>query len=179
MRIDISVERSKVLHEKLNRRELDVALHTNPVNRTHVQDEFLGKVQVAWIASSRSVLTGKALTPNDAASIPIVMPPQPSILNLVVRDWLGETHSGSNLINTCNSLGTIISLVEDGHAIAALPVPVVMQRIKLETLMLVDSTPLLPAISYYASYLGEKEAEEIKIIVDISRHALESLNFFG
>ncbi|ROZ78018.1 LysR family transcriptional regulator [Ramlibacter sp. WS9] len=178
LRVDLSIERSKVLHEKLNRRELDVALQTSPVARPHVSDELLGWVQVAWVAASGMELAHLPLSPSDAASVPVVTNPPPSVLHFVARDWLSKAGTDLHHLNTCNSLAMIMSLVQEGHAIAALPVPVVFEKLKLGTLKLVEAEPPLPPIAYYISYLVEKQDAGVATIVDVAKNVLSSAQFF-
>lgn len=178
LRVDLSIERSKVLHEKLNRRELDLALQTSPVARPHVADELLGWVQVGWVAGASVELMHLPFSPGDAASVPLVTTPQPSILHYVARDWLGQAGTDLHPLSTCNTLAMIMTLVRDGHAIAALPVPVVLEHLKQGTLKLVESTPPLPPIAYYVSYLVEKQAAGVGFVVDLARSVLESAQFF-
>lgn len=178
LRVDLSIERSKVLHEKLNRRELDVALQTSPVARPHVSDELLGWVQVAWVAASGMELAHLPLCPSDAASVPVVTNPPPSVLHYVARDWLSKAGTDLHHLNTCNSLAMIMNLVQEGHAIAALPVPVVFEKLKLGTLKLVEAEPPLPPIAYYISYLLEKQDAGVVTIVDLAKNVLNSAQFF-
>lgn len=178
LQVDLSIERSKVLHEKLNRRELDVALQTSPVARPHVADELLGWVQVAWVAGASVELAHLPFSPGDAASVPLVTNPQPSILHYVAKDWLSKSGTDLHQLSTCNSLEMIMKLVRDGHAIAALPVPVVLDHLKQGTLKLVESDPPLPPIAYYVSYLVEKQAAGVGVIVELARAVLESAQFF-
>lgn len=178
LRVDLSIERSKVLHEKLNRRELDVALQTSPVARPHVSDELLGWVQVAWVAASGMELAHLPLSPSDAATVPVVTNPPPSVLHYVARDWLSKAGTDLHHLNTCNSLAMIMHLVQEGHAIAALPVPVVVEKLKLGTLKLVEAEPPLPPIAYYISYLVEKQDAGVATIVDLAKNVLNSAQFF-
>lgn len=178
LRVELSIERSKVLHEKFNRRELDVALHTSPVARPHVADELLGWVQVGWVAGASMELGHLPLTPADAAALPLLTNPPPSILHHVAKDWLSRVGTDLQRMNTCNSLATIMTLVQDGHAIAALPVPVVLEKLKQGTLRLVESDPPLPPIAYYISTLVEKQPAGVGVIVALAKEVLESVQFF-
>ena len=178
LQVDLSIERSKVLHEKLNRRELDVALQTSPVARPHVADELLGWVQVAWVAGASVELVHLPFSPCDAASVPLVTSPQPSILHYVAKDWLSKSGTDLHQLSTCNSLEMIMKLVRDGHAIAALPVPVVLDHLKQGSLKLVESNPPLPPNAYYVSYLVEKEPAGVGVVVELARAVLESAQFF-
>lgn len=178
LRIELSIERSKVLHEKLNRREIDIALQTSPAARPHVVDKFLGRVQVAWVAGAALELSHLPFTPADAASVPLLVNPAPSILHHVAGDWLGQAAADLANISTCNSLGMIMAMVREGHAISPLPVPVVLEQLKQGTLKLVESDPPLAPIGYYISYLTEKEPVGALTIVDQAESVLRDAQFF-
>jgi len=178
LRVDLSIERSKVLNGKLNRRELDVALQTSPAMRPHVIDRFLGKVSVAWVAGASIEVANLPFSPDDAATVPLVINPHHSILHDLARDWLGMAGTDLHHLNTCNSLAMIMKMVRDGHAMAALPVPVVLEQLKLGTVRLVESNPPLSPIAYYASYLIEKKASGVETIVDLAYEVLEKAQFF-
>lgn len=179
LRVEISIDRSKVLNEKLNRREIDIALQTSPAARPHVVDQMLGKVQVAWVASSAMELMHLPLCPDDAASVPIVMNPHPSILHQVASDWL--SHAGVDLrhLNTCNSLTMILKMVQEGHAMAVLPVPLVLKQLRSGALKLVEADPPLLPITYYVSFLLEKQAAGVMTIVEMAKSVLDEAQFFN
>lgn len=178
LRVDLSIEVSKVLHDKMNRRELDVSLQTVPVARPHVTDVLLGWVQVAWVAGATMELAHLPFTPGDATAIPVLTNPAPSILHHVARRWLSLAQREFHHLNTCNSLSTIMRIVEDGHAIAALPLPVVLQKLKLGALRPIAADPPLPPIAYHVSYLTEKRDEGVETLVELARAVLEGAQFF-
>lgn len=178
MRVDLSVERSKVLNEKLNRRELDVALQTSPALRPHVVDQLLGRVQVAWVAGAGTDLAQQPFLPRDAALVPIVINPEPSILHYVARDWLAQSGTDLHRLNTCNSLSMIMKTVQEGNALATLPVPVVLEQLRLGTLKRVEAMPPLPSIAYYVSFLQDKRAAGVETIVAMAREVLHAASFF-
>ncbi|HMN13653.1 MAG TPA: LysR family transcriptional regulator [Bellilinea sp.] len=178
LRVDVSIDVSKALHEKMIRRELDVALQTTPVARPHVVDLFLGRVQLAWVAGASMELNHTPFSPRDAPSVPIVTNPPPSILNPIARDWLAKAPNDLSRLNTCNSLSMIMKIVQDGHAIAVLPVPVVMDYLKSGAMKLVAADPPFPPMAYYVSYLSEKEASGALTIVELAKEILTNRQFF-
>ncbi|MNR11511.1 hypothetical protein D3C85_1278130 [compost metagenome] len=72
----------------------------------------------------------------------------------------------------------IMKILRDGHAVAALPVPVVMENLKQGTLKLIESDPPLPSIAYYVSYLVEKQQAGVEVVVDLVKAVLASAHFF-
>jgi DNA-binding transcriptional LysR family regulator len=178
LRVDLSIEVSKVLHEKINRRELDVSLQTIPVARPHVTDVLLGWVQVTWVAGAGMELAHLPFTPGDAGAIAVLTNPAPSVLHHVAREWLGLAQRDLHHLNTCNSLSTIMRIVQDGHAIAALPMPVVLEKLKQGVLRPIEADPPLPPMAYHVSFLSEKRGEGVEALVDLCRKVLEEAQFF-
>lgn len=167
-----------MLNKKLNRRELDIALQTTPALRPHVIDSFLGEVQVAWVASIDMDLQSTPFTPRDAAHVPLIITPQPSILHHVARNWLSQSGTDLHRLNTCNSLAMIMKTVLEGHAMAAMPVPLVADPVRQGRLKLVEAIPPLPSISYYVSFLAERRSAGVETIVDMARSVLKQVSFF-
>ncbi|MBV7429369.1 MULTISPECIES: LysR family transcriptional regulator [unclassified Acidovorax] len=178
LRVDLTIDRSKVLNEKLNRRELDIALQTTPALRPHVIDSFLGEVQVAWIASIEMERPDTPFTPRDAENVPLIITPQPSILHHVARNWLAQSGTDLHRLNTCNSLAMIMKTVLEGHAMAAMPIPLVAEPLRQGRLKLVDAVPPLPSISYYVSFLAERRPAGVETIVEMARSVLKEVSFF-
>jgi DNA-binding transcriptional LysR family regulator len=49
--VELTIDVGAVLKEKLRKREIDIALHTNAAAASHVIDELLGWVDFQWVAS--------------------------------------------------------------------------------------------------------------------------------
>ena len=179
LRVDVSIERSRVLHKKFNRREIDVALQTSPVERPHVRDELLGRVNLAWVAGATLELSHLPLTPCDALTQPVVTHTPPSLLHQVTHQWLSQAGADLHRLNTCNSLATIVKLVQEGQAISPLPVPVVLEKLKIGAVKLVGADPPLPPLCYYVSWLADKEAAGVGAIVGLAKDVLRSTRFLS
>ncbi|WP_025372708.1 LysR family transcriptional regulator [Advenella mimigardefordensis] len=178
LRMDLSIDQSSVLNGKLNRRELDITIQTSVLNRPHISNRVLGQVAVAWIAGASMDLADLPFRPDDAASVPLVINPHHSVLHSLARDWLGEARADQYQLNTCNSLAMIMKMVQKGHAMAVLPVPIVLEQLKQGQMKLVPADPPLPVISYYACFLSEKEAAGVGTIVDMASEILTECQFF-
>lgn len=176
--VELSIDIGTVLTEKLRRRELDIALHTNSGAASHVLDELLGWVDFQWLASRELALPNGEFLPSMARRWPIVTNSPPSTLNGLVRKWLesgGEEFEG---LNSCNSLQLMLRLVRAGHAIGVLPLPIVREHVASGELRILPARPPIPAPPYYASYLKEARGPGIAAIVEIARSVLEKERFF-
>lgn len=155
LRIELTIDIGTTLSRKLNARELDVTLLTDPISAPHVIDEVLGQTELQWVASPHLPLPKRELAPADIAALPIVVTPPPSSLHSVVTEWFRNDGSELTNFSTCNSVALMTQLVAAGHAVALLPRSMVQVEINSG---LIRALPIRPAIKprpYYISYLRE------------------------
>jgi len=176
--VELSIDVGTVLTEKLRRRELDIALHTNSGAASHVRDELLGWVDFQWVASRELAIPPGEFLPATATQFPIVTNSPPSTLNGLVRRWLQSGDLEFDGVNSCNSLQLMLRLVRAGHAIAVLPLPIVHEQIASGELRILPARPAIPATPYYASYLKEAPGPGIAVILDITRAVMDKARFF-
>jgi DNA-binding transcriptional LysR family regulator len=62
--VELSIDIGAVLKEKLRKREIDMALHTNAGAASHVIDELLGWVDFQWVASRELDIPAGDFTPS-------------------------------------------------------------------------------------------------------------------
>jgi DNA-binding transcriptional LysR family regulator len=177
--VELSIDVGTVLTEKLRRRELDIALHTNSGAASHVMDELLGWVEFQWVASRELDIPPGEFVPEVATRFPIVTNSPPSTLNGLVRKWLQSGGLEFDGVNSCNSLQLMLRLVRAGHAIAVLPLPIVREQVASGELITLPARPHIPAAPYYASYLKEAQGPGIAVIVEIARAVLQEVRFLA
>lgn len=176
--VELSIDVGAVLTEKLRKRELDMALHTNLGAASHVVDELLGWEEFQWVASRAMEIPEGDFVPSMASALPIVTNLPPSTLNSFVRKWLQSDGYDFGGVNTCNSLQLMLQLVRAGHAVAVLPVPIVREHLVSGELRTLPARPPLPPAPYYASYLKDARGQSVAAVVEIARSVLEKERFF-
>lgn len=176
--VELSIEVGTVLIEKLRRRELDIALHTNAGAGSHVIDEMIGWIEFQWIAARDFEIPPGDFLPAHAAELPILTHLPPSTLNSVVQKWLRNGGFDFDGVNSCNSLSLILRLVRAGHAIAILPVAILREHLSSEELRILPSKPKPPPTPYYASYVGDKRSEGASVVIEIAKSVLHDARFF-
>ena len=172
LRVELTVDVGTTLSRKLNARELDLTLLTDPVSAPHVVDEAIGRAELAWVASARMPLSKRELTPADIALLPIVTMPPPSSLHGVVAAWFRGANCPFENFSTCNSLSLMVQLVAAGHAVALLPRAIVKDGIEGGILRVIAAKPLIAPRTYYVSYLREEKGLEDGAIVRMAREVL-------
>jgi DNA-binding transcriptional LysR family regulator len=173
LRIELSIDVGASLSRKLNARELDVAILSDPVSAPHVIDVAIGKVDLAWMASTQTVLNEQELHPAGMAALPVVAMPAPSTICNVVVEWFRAAGHEPENLSICNSMAMMIKLVAAGHAIAVLPCAVVDAEIKSGILRTLPVKPALNPLTYYVSYLRQEPELAGGSLVDMTREILQ------
>ncbi|RJG05306.1 LysR family transcriptional regulator [Noviherbaspirillum cavernae] len=172
LRIELTIDVGAALSRRLNARELDVAILSDPISAPHVIDEAIGMADFQWVASSRLALPRGDFTPADIAGRRIVVTPAPSTLYQVADEWFRSADCEPENLGTCNSMLVMTKLVAAGHAVSVLPVSVVRAEIDAG---IIRTLPVKPAIAprpYYVSYLREEQKLGGGIIVRMAREIL-------
>ena len=176
--VELSIDVGAILTEKLRKRELDIALHTNSGAASHVIDELLGWVEFQWIASRHLDIRGGDFVPAMATQLPMVTNSAPSTLNGLVQKWLRSGGFDFDGVNSCNSLSLMLRLVMAGHAIAVLPVPILRQQLATGELRCLPARPAIPPTPYYASHVKNERGPGTSVVVEIAKSVLERERFF-
>lgn len=177
--VELSIDVGTVLTEKLRKRELDIALHTNSGAASHVIDELLGWVEFQWLAAKNLDIPPGDFVPSTAMKYPIVTNSPPSTLNGIVQKWLRSGGMAFDGVNSCNSLQLMLRLVRAGHAIAVLPVSILREQLASGELRCLPARPQIPPNPYYASCLREAQGPGISVVIDIARSVLEQQGYFA
>ena len=175
--VELSIDVGTVLKEKLRKREIDIALHTAGGAASHVVDELLGWVDFQWVASRDFAVPDGDFTPAVAAQLAIVTNPPPSTLNGMVQKWLHDGGFDFDAVNSSNSLQLMLRLVQAGHALAVLPLPVVRELLATGDLRLLPARPGIPPAAYYASYVKD-DARAPACGGAMAKSVLEDKRFF-
>jgi DNA-binding transcriptional LysR family regulator len=177
--VELTIDVGAVLKEKLRKREIDIALHTNSGAASHVIDELLGWVEFQWIASRDVAIPPGDFVPAVATQFPIITNSPPSTLNAAVRRWLRDGQVEFEGVNSCNSLQLMLRLVRAGHAIAVLPLSILREQLASGELRVLPARPQLPLTPYYASYLKEAQGRGTEVVVEIAKAVLASEQYFA
>ena len=176
--VELTIDVGTVLKEKLRKRDIDIALHTAGGAASHVVDELLGWVDFQWVASRDFEVPEGDFTPAVASQLPILTNPPPSTLNRIVQTWLQSGGFNFDAVNSSNSLQLMLRLVQAGHALAVLPVPVVRAMVATGELRTLPASPVIPPAAYYASYVKDDARRGTPTVVDVARTVLQAHRFF-
>lgn len=175
--LEITVDVGSVLNQKLNAKELDIAILTNPSTGSEATDSFIGWMPFAWVASSSAPLLPAPFKPSDAHGLSIATHSAPSTLYAVVDGWLHSGGVKAKSLNTSNSLALIARLVAAGHAIAILPLPLLQEMLASGSVRTLPCSPPIEPAGFYISYMTATHNPGIDAIVELTKDTLLQLKF--
>jgi len=179
--IEVSIDLGVVLRDRVNRRELDVAMHTSHGDKrpAHVVEQVLGWVEFQWLAGASSSCPGPGIVPSQAMRQSIVTNSAPSMLNALVHNWFKSAGYEFTTHTSCNSLSLMMRLVEAGEAIAVLPVTAARDQLEAKTMRLLRAEPPLPMVPFSLSYVSDTRREGIAAVTDTVRTVLARAGYFA
>lgn len=177
--LEITVDVGSVLNQKLNAKELDIALLTNPSTGPEITDSFIGWMPFAWVASPAMPIHANPFRPRNTQGMSIATHSPPSTLHAVVESWLSAGGAKAKSLNTSNSLALIARLVAAGHAIAILPLPLLQDMLATGVVRTLPCEPAIEPAGFYISYLTAAQSSRLDAIVELARDTLLRLSFLA
>lgn len=138
------------LYERLERNELDIAIIPWPFESPSVETVALGSIRNVWMVSPDFELPQGVLTPAQISALPIIGQPDNSALTVLYRKWFTENGFNLNNILSCNSLGMVAKLTTYGLGVSYLPFNYFQPQVQAGELKVVEATPALPLVTYFA-----------------------------
>lgn len=141
LRVELTVDVGTLLSRKLNARQLDLAIVTDPEPDDRVVVSDVGRVELGWVACQGLSLPKRELEPADLASLQIITNPEPSTLHTIIMEWFGRAGFEPEYVSACNSHTLMSQLVCAGHAIAVLPVKTLQSELRSGRLKVLATRP--------------------------------------
>jgi DNA-binding transcriptional LysR family regulator len=164
--VDLVVEFSVNLYQKLLRGELDVAVISGPTLSPLLAFERLLDLPHYWVGSPRRLGTMKQATPAALAKIPIVTHPAPSLLYETIHAWFASAHLTPQHLSTCTSLFVSKALTVEGVALSLLPKEIIEPEIEAGTLRMLPSRPAIPRFPMFISYRRDAPPARLRRFVE-------------
>ena len=149
--LEMNVDLTLSLLDKLRGGEIDLAMLPGPIVQPGLRNISLGFVEFAWMASPALKIPERRLTPRDLDNWPILTLSKTSNLYAQLERWFEESGAVGRRTDTCNSLSVLASWTISGLGIGYLPIEHFGRDIRAGRLRMVDVTPKLPDLEYVAA----------------------------
>jgi DNA-binding transcriptional LysR family regulator len=178
VRLEIDVDLSNRLLNKLLHDKIDMALLPGPTALPNVVRTDLGSVSLEWMAAPRLWTQdgSRPLTPAQLANLPIVTLPHDANVHDVMTDWFHRSGVRPPRVHCCNSINVVQYLVRQGLGISLMPPGLYREQLQAGTLVILPVTATLPKVGYAAVYkrgAGQSLAPELSLLPEISEFARE------
>jgi DNA-binding transcriptional LysR family regulator len=164
--MELDVDLTEGVWNRLNRGDLEVALLPGPIGGPNLACCSLGFIRYDWMASPSLNVPDQPLTPTDLAAWPIITLGSQSNLHDVIEAWFSHNEARPRRIDVCNSLGVVASLTMAGLGISMLPPSIFAGEQRLKTL---KTSPRLKDLEFIAAYPRNTESPLIRFIVDMAQ----------
>ncbi len=165
--LELDVDISVNLRERLVACEIDAAFLMGPISRPEIVNLPLSNYPLSWLASPRCELAGKVLTLDDLVRVPVITFPRNSRPHMDLEALFHGANERPR-IHSSSSLATIVRMAVEGIGVCALPVDIVRREMKRGELCLLESAVRLPDLYFTASFPAESDSFLIHAICDLA-----------
>ena len=163
--VELGVDLTEGVWNRLNHGDLEVALLPGPVGGPNLECRSLGFIRYDWMASPSLNIPDRKLTPVDLAAWPIITLGRESNLHDIIEAWFRQHGARPRRIDVCNSLGVVASLTMADLGIAMLPPSIYAGEQRLKTL---ETLPRLEELEFVAACPRNMESPLIRFIVEMA-----------
>lgn len=176
--LEIEVDISVNLRERLVAHELDIAFLMGPVNQPRIHNVALCSYPVAWVASPTLPLVAESgpLRVEALARWPIITFSRLTAPHIAIRELFAGRGLGNVRIYGNSSLSTVIRMALDGIGIAGIPRVVIGRELAEGRLRPLDVEAGLPNLNFTASYAAKPDSYMAAIVAELALEAARNFD---
>jgi len=180
MLIDLDINLTHEIWQKLRGGEIDLAILPGPAFGADLATTHLGSILYTWMASPRLGLVprGRPFTPRDLSGVPVITLSDRSNLHEIVESWFARASAAPRRINACNSVGVVAALTMAGLGISMLPPGIFAAEIAAGRLFELETEPRIAPLEFWAVQPARAVSPITEVITDYARQA-SSFDFPG
>ncbi|WP_296930134.1 LysR family transcriptional regulator [uncultured Marinobacter sp.] len=171
--LELDVDISVNLAEKLANHEIDIAFLMGGVNQPGIINRDLCRYSLIWVASPRLDIPGGRISLEELSTWPIITYPRKSEPYLAIRS-LVDPMNHSTRIHSSSSLSTIIRMTVDGLGVSALPREILEQELRAGTLRQFEIDAEVPDLAFCAAYRAGPGGKVVQAIAELALATAEN-----
>jgi DNA-binding transcriptional LysR family regulator len=177
LHLALTIENSTVLNHLMADGKLDVAFISEAQVGVKYHAEFLGRQDVAWVASRRIQSPRRVARPSDFICEHVFTNAEPSRLFSLVREWFAKDNLKPTRISTCNNLSVVAQLTARSPGISILPTTIVRQELRSGVLRRLNTSPKVEPQRIYAVYRSGQTGRSIELVLKAARYVMKRTRF--
>lgn len=152
--VEIEVDTSPLLRERLIGKEIDLAFLLGPLTDPLARNLPLNRVPLAFLASPDFALPAQPLSVAALAQLPLITFARHTQPHAALRSLLAHSDLPPPRIHASAALSPVVRLAVEGVGIALIPPAVARREIAEGALIVVETEVALPDLSFTASWIG-------------------------
>jgi len=165
--LELDVDISVNLADKLTSREIDIAFLIGEVNQADFVSRPFCRYALVWVASPSIPLPEEPIRLADLARIPIITYPCRSEPYANIRSLVTPTDHPTR-IHSSSSLSTIIRMTVDGLGVSALPREILTRELATGALREFRVEATLPDLVFSTAYSASPGAGVVRAVAELS-----------
>lgn len=166
--LEMDVDLTLSLQEKLASGKLDLALLPGPVLDPDLIQRDLGAVTFRWMANPSLGVPSRIISPKQLEPFPIILLSHQSNLHAILRNWFELASATPRRVDVCNSLTTVASLTMAGLGVSFLPLNFHRKDIAESRLKLIVTQPAIAPLSYVVAYRRDRPNSLVGPLSDLA-----------
>ncbi|MFA5488909.1 MAG: LysR family transcriptional regulator [Candidimonas sp.] len=167
--LEIEVDTSPVMLQRLESNELDAAFVNGPTNRPNLSNVALSSYPMAWVAGPTIEFDTNPISLGELSRWPILTYLRDTGPHVAVRELFMRADLPNARIYGNASLSTIVRLTLDGIGVSAIPPVIVQRELKEERLRIIDVQAELPALNFTAVYPARPDSYVVERVIELAR----------
>ncbi|WP_300302158.1 LysR family transcriptional regulator [Ferrovibrio sp.] len=172
--LEIEVDTSPILRERLVAHQLDIAFLLGPVSEPRIKNVALSSYPLAWVASPDLELGPEPVPLSMLARWPIITYPRNTRPFITIREMMTRSDLPNLRMYGNASLSTIVRMTLDRIGISAIPPVVIRRELAEKRLRLVRAEQSLPDLNFSASYPLKPDSYMAEAVVEIARELAQA-----
>ena len=178
IKASVFVGDSGALSHQLNRRELDLAIVSEPHVEAHVEQVPVGLSRLAWFARGDMALPRDTMTPRQLAGYHLMLAPPSARLHATVMQWFADAGAVPVRVSLCNNAAVTRQAIVGGAAIGVMSVRLMKDDLERHAVRVVPTRPPLTPHRVAICFQHSDSGPALQSFVDLMRGLIAQHDLF-
>jgi len=171
LKIDVSVEGTKLLVEGMERGEYDIIFAVDPVIGDNFRSFSSLVLEMVWAGSPSLIDPERVYSVDDLSRMPIITFPKDTPPYRQIAPYFQDERVLASKLTSSNSLFAIINLLIHGFGVGAIPSVTIEREIAAGLLHPIRVSKRFPALPVVATYQTSTDYDLVRLVVEQARQS--------